>query len=1020
MVPVELRLTNFLSYGTAAPPLDFEQFHVACLSGRNGQGKSALLDAMTWALWGEARKSSGSHKPDDELIRVGTRRMQVEFVFDLDGSRYRIARSYTRSASGKTNKTDFELLAYEPGSDSYRPLTAASIRETQERLDNLLGLDYETFINSAFLLQGRSDEFTKKKPNERKEILAKILNLGRYDRLADIARDKEREAADRLQQADAEIERLQESVEQEPKWLQAREELLVSVRTHQERIAALRDEERRLTKRLAALESRQREATSTEQSLKSLAEQIAQFEQDEQRLRHRLAEADALVRQREQIERDYDRYHRLQEERDDLDTKSHLYRGLEKQVEQREAELRDRRLEWEKRLHAEEVELRSHRSAMAECDTQLSEEPAVRRKLMQAREAQKRLEQMNAALQERKGVEDEVARVERELLALRESISGQLAALQEQNEQAISALPSIEKLEAERGELSKALREREALQAKLEETLNRGQSIGESIKECEGELSVRRGELVKLRDNFARFLDGKEDGKCPTCGTTLSHQRRAEVEIHYQGSVSLLEREIADRTAQVEKHARDRERLRTEYKALQLKLEEFQDVSERLATIEERIGCYHDDVRHIEQSSVRIRELKETLEEKRYGLEQRARWKELQERLKSLPFDETAFEETRLEAAQAPRFEDQLRHLEQIAGRRDQLRKAVAQGEHQVQVLQTQLDDGTVLGPVRELIAKLKDQLNSIGFNPARLEQVRTEIKDLAQAGARMKDLLNAQQNILEWKEGLGRAEQRIKQSRSEQDALSTKLVQIRQELADYPSVEAERATIQQELKREEDALHLLQVQLGEFTAKLEQTAQDRETLKLRRAEALELQHQRAIFKHLRAAFGRQGIPSLIIEQTLPELEERANEILERLTDGKMYVKLETLKDKKTGGTKETLDIIITDELGVARPYETFSGGEAFRVNFSLRIALSQILAERSGVRVRALFIDEGFGTQDAQGVQSMVEAIQAIQEDFDKILVITHLDELKEAFPVRIEVEKDSVEGSTFEVHGM
>ncbi len=1020
MVPVELRLTNFLSYGTAAPPLDFELFHVACLSGRNGQGKSALLDAMTWALWGEARKSSGSHKPDDELIRVGARRMLVEFVFDTDGNRYRVVRSYTRSVSGKTNKTDLELLAYEPGSDSHRPLTGASIRETQERLNAILGLDYETFINSAFLVQGRSDEFTKKKPNERKEILAKILDLGRYDRLADIARDKEREAADRLQQADAEIQRLQESVEQEPKWREARDELLGTVRSHQKRIGELREEERRLTERLAVLEARQREAAATEQSLQSLVQQISQFEQDEQRLRQRLAEADTLVRQREQIERDYDRYQRLQEERDELDTKSHLYRGLEKQIEQREAELRDRRLEWEKRLHAEEVELRSNRAALADCETQLTEEPAVRRKLLQAREAQKRLEQMNATLQERKAIEDEVTHVERELLALRESISGQVAALQEQNEQATAALPSIEKLEAERNDLNQALRERDELQAKLEETLSRGQSIAESIKECEGELSARRSDVRKLQDNFARFLDGREDGKCPTCGTTLSHERRAEVEAHYQESIAALEREIEDRASQIERHTRDRERLRADYKALQLKLEGFREIPERLATVEERIGCYHDDVQKIAQRTIRIRELQAVIEEKRYGQEQRARWKELQEKLKSLPFDEAAFEEVRLEVAQAPRFEDQLRHLEQVAGRRDELRKLVAQGEHQVRALQAQLDDGTVLGPVRELIGKLKEQLDAIGFNPVRLEQVRAEIKDLSQAGARMKDLLNAQQNILDWKESLSRVEQRLRQARSERDALSSKMDQIRLEIADLPAVEAERASVQHEMKREEDALHLLQVQLGEFTAKLEQTAKDRETLDVRRAEASVLQHQRTIYKHLRAAFGRQGIPSLIIEQTLPELEERANEILDRLTDGKMHVKLETLKDKKTGGTKETLDIIITDELGVARPYETFSGGEAFRVNFALRIALSQILAERSGVQVRALFIDEGFGTQDAQGVQSMVEAIQAVQGDFDKILVITHLEELKEAFPVRIEVEKDPVEGSTFEVHGV
>jgi len=61
--------------------------------------------------------------------------------------------------------------------------------------------------------------------------------------------------------------------------------------------------------------------------------------------------------------------------------------------------------------------------------------------------------------------------------------------------------------------------------------------------------------------------------------------------------------------------------------------------------------------------------------------------------------------------------------------------------------------------------------------------------------------------------------------------------------------------------------------------------------------------------------------------------------------------------------------------------------------------------------------IDEGFGTQDEEGIERLVEAIQSIREDFAKVLVITHLERLKQAFPVRIEVEKDPATGSTFEL---
>jgi len=121
---------------------------------------------------------------------------------------------------------------------------------------------------------------------------------------------------------------------------------------------------------------------------------------------------------------------------------------------------------------------------------------------------------------------------------------------------------------------------------------------------------------------------------------------------------------------------------------------------------------------------------------------------------------------------------------------------------------------------------------------------------------------------------------------------------------------------------------------------------------------------------------------------------------------------METQRETKKGGMVETLDIKISDELGT-RSYEMYSGGEAFRINFALRIALSKLLARRAGAPLPTLFIDEGFGTQDSSGLGKLVEAIHSIQDDFKKIIVITHLEELKDAFPVRIEVTKTG-EGST------
>jgi exonuclease SbcC len=171
----------------------------------------------------------------------------------------------------------------------------------------------------------------------------------------------------------------------------------------------------------------------------------------------------------------------------------------------------------------------------------------------------------------------------------------------------------------------------------------------------------------------------------------------------------------------------------------------------------------------------------------------------------------------------------------------------------------------------------------------------------------------------------------------------------------------------------------------------------------------MDIRGQITNLKALEVAFGKDGIPALLIEQALPEIETQANEILDRLSDGSMSIAFLTereYKDKKREDKKQTLDILISDASG-AREYELFSGGEAFRIDFAIRLALSRVLAQRAGARLQTLVIDEGFGSQDAEGRQRLIEAINLVRQDFAKILVITHLDELKDAFPSRIEVQK-------------
>lgn len=205
MIPKRLELQNFLSY-EGPVSLDFTTFDVACLTGENGAGKSALLDAITWAVWARARGCEGGVN-QDRLIRDGTDEMYVDLTFDLQGVTYRII----RSRGSKGNEVRF-LVA---DGDGWLNRAADTASETDQRIVDTLRMDYRTFTASAFFVQGRSDDFLKMTPQHRREVFSQLLDLETYERLAEAAKDRTRHAeAERALHA-SQMERLADAPQRE-------------------------------------------------------------------------------------------------------------------------------------------------------------------------------------------------------------------------------------------------------------------------------------------------------------------------------------------------------------------------------------------------------------------------------------------------------------------------------------------------------------------------------------------------------------------------------------------------------------------------------------------------------------------------------------------------------------------------------------------------------------------------------------------------------------------------------------
>ena len=323
-------------------------------------------------------------------------------------------------------------------------------------------------------------------------------------------------------------------------------------------------------------------------------------------------------------------------------------------------------------------------------------------------------------------------------------------------------------------------------------------------------------------------------------------------------------------------------------------------------------------------------------------------------------------------------------------------------------------------------ILKLQIEIDSLKLDAHKYQQIIHSINELSTLQEKREKLIAAAATLESEKKVVQELRGLFQNKKSQIEKLEKEVKKLPNLISDLNNLETQANQKESELNtlrtEEKEARNLL----GQATELISRAEQMEKLSKQKLEEKATFQKEKEAFEELSLAFGKKGIQAMIIETAIPEIEDEANNLLEKLTEGRMKVAFITQKETKTKvetaegkmhALVETLDIIISDEMG-ERPYELYSGGEAFRVNFAIRIALSKLLTRRAGAKLQFLIIDEGFGTQDVEGRSRVVEVLDTIKNDFEKILIITHLEELKEEFPTRIEVSKNS-SGSTFEVIG-
>ena len=888
MIPLKIEIKNFLSYGPEAQTIDFQPYHLICLSGKNGHGKSALLDAITWAIWGHARKTTGTSKADEGLVHLGQKHMLVIIEFQVGQHTYKIRREYIKGQSKAFSTVEFGTIQ-EDG--SIKSLTEKTIKTTQDIIERTLGITYEAFINSAFLRQGQSNEFSKKSSKERKEILAAILQLQEFDSLKNYA--------------------------------------LHAIKDLQHELLAKQSISQHLQKEQEQLANTPELFVQLEAAIQISSFQEEQFLQKKNNLEKNMQEYHQILQQQIAAKKQSDQI--FQELTNSLEKVNALEKDLEEtrkklsMVDQR-AQLEIIKCEYESQIKLYDEKLQQK---------------------LQLKEAYLHHKEQELLLQ--KQLEQEFLKQSQETNTKQQLLAQQIVFLQnsENDLQKNSALKDIDckKLTDIYTNLEKEIATFDAL--KLTKSQKEFEMAHKKYQELQIKLQHLEPELQELLHK--EKLVQQQDSCCPLCEQQISGSRKKFLHGKIETSLLNTQEQITQTNSKkqeieafIKSETKNIEILKNEHLLFTNLQNQFQEISHK----KNHVFAEYDSLqKQIAQITIQIQTL-----------------------------------QTECKIAEKSSIALQEKFL-------------IMQAQNpQLQELQT-------------IISGIIAQGKALSYQEAEHENLRKALQEtlvkISQTAS--SELLYKEQIILQ--EKIIAAHAHIADLQAKLQGFPTPIQSSEKEEA-VKTLEAEYALLNKEIETIKNTKQLQAQEKGKLQALLSKQESLTLHMKALEKEALNLEKEIGEYQEIARALGKDGIQALLIEEAIPEIEQEANDLLSRLTNNQTQIFIESLRDLKKGGHKETLDIKIADSFGL-RPYEMFSGGEAFRIDFALRIAISKLLARRAGTTLQTLIIDEGFGSQDEEGLSLIMDSIYKIQDDFAKVIIVSHLPSLKEQFPVQFIVQK-------------
>lgn len=1016
---LSIELGGFLSY-SAPQFIDFTRANVFCISGPNGAGKSSILDGIVYALYGKIPRYAGRRiNTEEDVINHNSNRLCLSLRFKVGDRIYLVKRELVRGKSQQAN-------IYELIDDKPVPLGVKRNREVNSLIESLLGMDYETFTRTVILPQNQIDRFLKPPSSEaiseRRQILQRLLGLDIYKEMKKIAGQRYRDISKELQ--------------------------LITNRLDGELKNYTRDYIRSLEKELKVKEEKlkdlDKERQDTGKDVERLKETINLFtelissQKNYQVIQSRL---DSIRDERKEVDR-LEAIYQLQIEaiplwnmvRDFCDKKSRLD-SLEKEKKDIEARIK-KSLE---DLEFEEKKAKEYLRHIEYAEKLLGFTPlaeAIRNLEADRKRIDKTREEIEKRERDLSLIGSEIDTIDQEIIDWELKISQLKSRLGERNKvweelkgliEDIKILKSVEKELNDHYERKKKL---ERDKSELEKSL-------ETIEKTMGNLSKELEEMERVIEDshLQKIIDSLSIGdKCPICGSTI--EKLPERPGKFENLEELLTQ-----------YQRKKEFWQKSFGDFSISKTKLQDITEEENSLSETIKRLEKEREEKRSSACRLLEryfgtdyvldevfINSAIEKERRDIETQLNTLEKEKEIKAIQLKEKrSLYEKEETAIISFRTQLEIEEKELNKRERDLLEKVSETGiEWKDFLARNFLKEAQ---DIKDKYQRLLDSSNktisgykiSIESGRARIQQIDTETKEIRERLVSLKKEIDETREDIELRcQSLGitlkelerfkidkayieRVKREFDELIAKQNLLKDHISKLRETLIrlgidpDKPEglklLEDSYNSKLTSLKNIEERIGVLSREVGSLEAQLKSA---REYLAL--AESLsekkkELERKLNLYRVVDDALSENRFPEFLMREAMENIIDRASVQLSFLTQGRYSFSL---------ASDDSADIVVNDNWYPAQKRKTYSlsGGESFLASIALAIAIAEEI--RGKKSVDCLFIDEGFGSLDDTGLDTIVSALAELENSGIMIGVITHNKELASRFPYRIEVEKD------------